>query len=301
MSGSKPLISIGLPVFNGEAYIRQALDSLLAQSYANFEVNICDNASTDRTEGICRLYSAKDKRVRYQRNPRNLGILPNWRRVLELASGDYFMWAAHDDCWSENYLETLLECLLDNPAAILAAGKTVYVDGTGGIRDNMDPDFAPRRSADQNVGVAKQLLLQHAHNWLHGLYPRNVVAELSSTFFTENAWGSDVLFLLEICLSRQVVGSDEAVIYKRVLGTTHPRAPNAPKERVRWQCWFAKALMRVILRSPLSPTEKIEITKTYLAYLNWLYLRNGLYSFAKLWLRAGYQGLRETDMFPRRM
>jgi glycosyltransferase involved in cell wall biosynthesis len=299
MSDSRPLISIGLPVFNGEDYIRQALDSLLAQSYVDFEVNISDNASTDRTEEVCGLYSAKDKRVRYHRNPQNLGILPNWRRVLELASGDYFMWAAHDDHWSENYLQTLLQCLLANPKAILAAGKTVYVDESGGTRSDMDPDFAPSRSTDGNIGVVRQLLLQHAHNWLHGLYPANAVVGLSNTFFAEDAWGSDMLFLLELCLSRQVVGSDEAVIYKRVrpVGSNHPRAPNkTPKELVKWQCWFAQALMRVILRSPLSTRERVEVTKIYLAYLRWLYLRKGLYSYAKLWLRAGYQDFRERSL-----
>jgi glycosyltransferase involved in cell wall biosynthesis len=288
-----------VPVFNGEDYIGQALDSLLAQSYTTLEINICDNASTDGTEEICRLYCAKDGRIRYHRNSRNLGILPNWRRTLDLASGDYFMWGAHDDRWSENYLETLLHCLLDNPKSILAAGKTVYVDETGVMRVDMDPDFAPSRSADGNLGVARQLLLQHAHNWLHGLYPTNALVGVSNTFFTEDAWGSDMLFLLELCLSRHVVGSDEAVIYKRVraVGTNHPRAPNkTPKELVKWQCWFAQALMRVISRSPLSPTEKVEVTRIYLAYLRWLYLRNGLYSYAKLWLRAGYQDLRERSL-----
>jgi glycosyltransferase involved in cell wall biosynthesis len=296
MGHSKPLISIGLPVFNGEACIGQALDSLSAQSYANLEVNICDNASTDRTEELCRLYNAKDRRIHYYRNSENLGILPNWRRVLELAAGDYFMWAAHDDCWSKNYLESLLQCLLESPRAILAAGKTVYVDGDGAARNDLDPDFAPRPSADGSTGVARQLLLQHAHNWLHGLYPRSALPGLSSTFFSENSWGSDMLFLLELCLSQQVVGSDEAILYKRVLGTMHPRAPNEPRERVKWQCWFAQALLRVIMKSPLSPTEKIKVTKIYLAYLRWLYLRHGMYSFARLWFRASYHSLRERSL-----
>ena len=104
-----PLVSIGLPVFNGEKHIQQALDSLLAQSYDNFELNISDNASTDGTEEICRLYAAKDHRVHYYRQPRNVGLMGNWRCVLQLASGEYFMWAQHDDCWSMNYIGTLLK------------------------------------------------------------------------------------------------------------------------------------------------------------------------------------------------
>src|SRR5262245_45798827 len=123
-----PLVSIGLPVFNGEKHIQQALDSLLAQSYDNFELNISDNASTDGTEDLCRLYAAKDNRVHYYRQPRNVGLKANWRCVLQLASGEYFMWAQHDDCWSIDYISVLLDCLLAYPDAVLAAGRTLYID-----------------------------------------------------------------------------------------------------------------------------------------------------------------------------
>src|SRR5262245_51359752 len=139
VTATGPRVSIGLPVYNGEHYLEQALQSLLAQSYTNLELNISDNASTDLTREICRAYCAKDQRIRYFRNPENLGILPNWRRALELATGEYFMWAAHDDYWSANYLETLLECLAAQPAAVLAAGKTVFVDETNSIRSDLEP------------------------------------------------------------------------------------------------------------------------------------------------------------------
>ena len=104
-----------MPVYNGERFLRQALDSLLAQDYSNFELNISDNASTDGTAAICEWYCARDPRIRYFRNPTNLGILANWRRAFELASSDLFMWAACDDCWSPNYVRTLVDCLLQQP------------------------------------------------------------------------------------------------------------------------------------------------------------------------------------------
>jgi glycosyltransferase involved in cell wall biosynthesis len=295
MSDSGPLISIGLPVFNGENYIRQALDSLLAQSYGNLELNICDNASNDLTGEICRGYCEKDKRIRYYRNQENVGILPNWHRALDLASGEYFMWAAHDDCWSENYLEKLLECLRGHPKAVLAAAKTVFIDGTGSIWKDIQPDHAPEVSGG-TLGIVSQLLLQHAHNWLHGLYRREELAKLPRTLFEEDSWGSDMLFLLEVCLSHVIVGSDQAVMYKRYLGTQRG-GPKTPRDTVKWQCWFARALLRVILSSPLPLKEKLAVTQTYLRYLQWLYLRHGLYSWTKLWLRAGYQCFRESKMY----
>jgi glycosyltransferase involved in cell wall biosynthesis len=295
MTENKPLISLGVPVFNGEDYLQEALDSLLAQSYTNLEINICDNASSDRTEEICRLYCAKDRRIHYHRNSRNLGLLPNWRRTLDLASGDYFMWAAHDDYWSSNYLETLLECLLSHPNAVLAAGETVFVDGTGSIRREMEPDYAPERVFKGHFRTAEGLLLQHATNWLHGLYRREILLQSCRTFFTEDPWGSDVLFLLEVCLSHEVVGSNRAVMYKRYLGAQQS-GPKTPRDRVKWQCWFARALLRVIARSSLPLNEKMAVTRTYFRYLRWLYFRHGLYSWTELWLRAGYQCLRESSV-----
>src|ERR1700737_2789384 len=92
-----PRVSIGLPVYNGERYLRFAIDSLLEQDYINFELIISDNASTDATQAICQEFADKDPRVRYYRNQTNLGASGNYDRVFELARGDLFKWAAHDD------------------------------------------------------------------------------------------------------------------------------------------------------------------------------------------------------------
>jgi len=282
-----PVVSIGLPVFNGEKYIPQALNSLLAQSYDNFELNISDNASTDGTEEICRLYAAKDNRVHYYRHASNVGLMGNWRRVLQLATGEYFMWAPHDDCWSKNYVGTLLECLLARPGAILAAGRTLYIDSDGNPY-HLDPDDAPVRHGNGNLSTAKQLLLQHAQGWLHGLFRRDDLLRLAPTFFAADPWGADIVFLLELCLSQEIVGSDAAVLYKRATGVSGPKTP---RQRVKWQCWFAGALLQVIRKSSLSTNEKREVFKAYVLYLKWLYFRRGVLSWAQLWGRAGFDWL----------
>jgi len=282
-----PVVSIGLPVFNGEKYIPQALNSLLAQSYDNVELNISDNASTDGTEEICRLYAAKDNRVHYYRHASNVGLMGNWRRVLQLATGEYFMWAPHDDCWSKNYVGTLLECLLARPGAILAAGRTLYIDSDGNPY-HLDPDDAPVRHGNGNLSTAKQLLLQHAQGWLHGLFRRDDLLRLAPTFFAADPWGADIVFLLELCLSQEIVGSDAAVLYKRATGVSGPKTP---RQRVKWQCWFAGALLQVIRKSSLSTNEKREVFKAYVLYLKWLYFRRGVLSWAQLWGRAGFDWL----------
>ena len=108
-SGTPPKVSIGMPVFNGEPFIREALDSLLAQTFTNFELIISDNASTDGTEAICREYAACDARIRYVRQPENRGALSNFQFVLDAARGEYFMWAAHDDRRAPEFLSSALD------------------------------------------------------------------------------------------------------------------------------------------------------------------------------------------------
>jgi len=119
-----PQVSIGMPVYNGEPFIREALDSLLAQTFTDFELIISDNASTDGTEAICREYAAKDDRIRYVRQPENRGALANFQFVLDEAAGEYFMWAAADDWWSENWLSENV-AKIEREGLLLSFGKSV--------------------------------------------------------------------------------------------------------------------------------------------------------------------------------
>ncbi|OFE11755.1 hypothetical protein PHACT_00110 [Pseudohongiella acticola] len=114
-----------MPVFNGEEFIEEALESLLAQSFSNFELIISDNASTDSTEAICRNYARKDARVRYFRQTENLGSVANFKFVLEEAVGEYFMWAAADDLWAPNFIEKCRDLLVKDEDAGMA--MTAYV------------------------------------------------------------------------------------------------------------------------------------------------------------------------------
>ena len=100
-----PAISIGMPVYNGEKNLPRILNSLSEQTYKDIELIISDNASTDATEKICREYASRDNRIRYIRQPENLGAVANFQYVLNEARGEYFMWAAADDIRSPDFLE----------------------------------------------------------------------------------------------------------------------------------------------------------------------------------------------------
>jgi glycosyltransferase involved in cell wall biosynthesis len=121
-----PKVSIGMPVYNGNPFIREALDSLLSQTFTDFELIISDNASTDATEAICREYASKDARIRYVRQPENRGASLNFKFVLDEAVGEYFMWAAADDVWSTQFVE-LTSAVLDSQSEVglvFSDGKT---------------------------------------------------------------------------------------------------------------------------------------------------------------------------------
>jgi glycosyltransferase involved in cell wall biosynthesis len=131
-------VSIGVPVYNGERYLRQALDSHLGQTYQDLELIICDNASTDGTERICREYAQRDRRVRYFRHPQNLGAGPNNNRVCELATGEYFKWAAHDDYIAADYLEKCVAILDSDSSVVEVQSRVRIVDENGGHVEDYD-------------------------------------------------------------------------------------------------------------------------------------------------------------------
>lgn len=128
-----PVVSIGLPVYNGEMFLEESLSSLLAQDFEDFELIISDNASTDATESMCRAMAGRDRRVRYYRCDRNLGAARNYNRVFHLAEGRYFKWTADDDPCHERFLSACVEALDRDPGAVLCYPKTIVVDGRGEV------------------------------------------------------------------------------------------------------------------------------------------------------------------------
>jgi glycosyltransferase involved in cell wall biosynthesis len=127
----EPRVSIGLPVYNGERYLRAAVDSLLGQTFSDFELIISDNASDDATGEIAREYARNDRRVRYFGSDKNRGAAWNFNRVFKLARGRYFKWAAHDDVCAPEFLERCIRVLDERPEIVLCAVKTSDIDESG--------------------------------------------------------------------------------------------------------------------------------------------------------------------------
>ncbi len=162
-----PRLTVGLPVYNGERFIGEALEAILGQTYEDFELIVSDNASTDGTADICRHYAEQDSRIRYVRQERNIGLIPNHVFVLEEARGELFKCAAHDDLYARDLLERCVDVLDEDPDAVLSHAWAAMIDGSGTVIGTfgqgvaMDSLRAPDRF--------RNVLLEGCHDYEYGV------------------------------------------------------------------------------------------------------------------------------------
>lgn len=128
---SGPLVSIGIPIYNEGRFLEESLASILAQDYKNLEIIISDNASTDNSGELCQKFVDKDARISYSRFGQNRGVTGNFRRVLDTATGKYFMWAAGHDLWSPNFISQCVRLLENDSEGVIAFGSAEWINATG--------------------------------------------------------------------------------------------------------------------------------------------------------------------------
>lgn len=172
-----PRLSIGLPVYNGENFIALTLESILSQTFTDFELIISDNASTDATGAICQAYAARDERVHYSCNDRNLGAAPNYNHTFALARGEYFKWAAHDDWLAPTFLERCITALDQNPEAVLSYPYTQIIDADGNPLQDYEYNGRLRTGFACPADRFFDLVCLHQHCYpIFGVIRRSVLA-----------------------------------------------------------------------------------------------------------------------------
>lgn len=204
-----PVVSVGLPVYNGSALLEEAITSLLGQTFGDFEIVICDNASTDETADICSRFAARDPRVRYYRNKRNLGASPNFNRAFELARGQYFKWAAHDDLLEPTYLERCLEPLREDAGVVLCHSNTLVDDGTQRVPLR---ELRGLESSDIRERFASVALQPH---WCQDVFGVYRTAALRKTGLHRSYYGSDKILVAEMALLGRFVRVPEPLFINR--------------------------------------------------------------------------------------
>jgi glycosyltransferase involved in cell wall biosynthesis len=227
--GTQPRLSIGIPVYNGENFLSEVLTSLREQTFDDFEILICDNASTDRTQEICKEYAARDSRIRYYRNDTNIGANRNFNKVFQLSTAPLFKWSAHDDLYEPTYLEECVKILDENPDIIGAHSAPRYInawrqpfvfDPSTGLYS--DPVSGVQLADNPMVGGERRFALVrfmdvlfntvYCHE-IFGVFRRSVLAR--SRLLSPDVYGADKTFLLEVVLLGRVRTFKERFYIKR--------------------------------------------------------------------------------------
>lgn len=226
-----PLVTIGLPVWNGERFIEEAIESHLAQTFDDFELIISDNHSTDRTEAICRSFEARDPRVRYIRQATNLGAAQNYDATLHLARGTYFKWSAHDDRLLPTFLEACVSAHERNPATVLAYTLIRIIDEHG--RTIGAHRKRRRRLSDQRPSVRfNDLVCSTVSPFeIFGVIRRD---RLLQTKGHGNWYASDRNLIAELALMGPFARVDEVLFERRRHDDAYSERPRNSEETAEW-------------------------------------------------------------------
>ncbi len=264
---SVPRLSIGLPVYNGEEYLSEALEALLGQSYEDFELIISDNASTDGTEEICRRYAAHDPRIRYVRQSRNIGAAPNHNFVFREARGELFKFASHDDLYGRDLLRRCVDALDEHPHVVLAHAQKAIIDGAGNITKLFDYQLAT--SSPRAPERFRSMLFSTGSDDTYGVIRADVlrrVAPHDSYHHADRTFGHEIGLhgpfhqVPELLYFRR----DHPTRAERANPTKRTRCANLDPRRanrlrhptVRLLAEYVWGFVSAIRRAPLSPVDR---------------------------------------------
>lgn len=276
MSGR--MITIGLPVYNGQKFLQAAIDSHLSQSYGDFELVISDNGSTDATEEICRRYAAQDDRISYLRSPVNRGILWNHRRVLE-GLGEatpYFRWAGADDVLEPGLLAAMVEVLRSRPEVEAVMPATKNIDEAGAIIRSMERTLN-LESAVPYERARQILLANYQHVIAYGLLRAPSLRRMRTG---PDYIGWDPVFIWELALRGRIFQLEQLALLRRFHPGSISRVKTAGEMR-KWVEPDARAGMnfphwtwayeraRALLATSLPSREKLRISLLLLRATSW--------------------------------
>ena len=267
MNGGKALVTVCVPVYNGERFLAQCLDSLLAQTYANFVLIISDNASTDRTREICQKYVKADSRIRYHRNQVNVGMYGNYNRVLGLVETPYLKLANADDFWAPEMLADAIEQMERDPSLVLCHPRAVLVDEHGSeIRRYerplhlMEDEPAVRfRRVLTELGLVNQLMGVLRTAAVRSMLPFMSHPPADSVFLAELGLHGKIMELPKFQYFRRV--HEECSSWDRKSESHQIRLVSGEgTRRVRLPTWkYHWGLVRRVLHSPLGFGPKMEL------------------------------------------
>ncbi|MCB1750401.1 MAG: glycosyltransferase [Gammaproteobacteria bacterium] len=209
---SKHLLAVGMPVYNGARWLEQSIESILSQSFTDFELFIADNASSDETGTICRRYAEADPRVRYHRHARNRGALKNYNDVFGMTASKYFKWASCSDICKPSLFERCIEILEARDEVVLAYAQTVLFSSISGGQSLFYQNLTLEDdSPSDRIRVAFDWL-EGLNNAYNGVFRRSA---LNNMMPYREARGFDINMMLEMSLYGKFVEVEEPLFHRR--------------------------------------------------------------------------------------
>ena len=276
MPVDRPVVSIGVPVYNTDRYIACALDSIIGQTFGDFEVVISDNCSTDDTQAICESYVARDSRIRYIRQKQNVGLPRNWNAVVHAARGEFFKWASASDYCALTMLEQCVAAMRAEPDVVLCYGETQLIDQDGhaiGVYPR-DLGFEESSPSERFSRVSQLLSLNNAQC---GVMRLDV---LRKTRLDRAYPAGDMVLMAELALYGRFKMLPDILLFRRQSSSTltsmlspldlqrvfDPHA-TAPMKLLRTR-WHLDTLYS-IGRSPIPLVEKLRASRAALRFARW--------------------------------
>lgn len=282
-----PAVSIGLPVYNGENFLEDAIRSVRAQELDDLELIVSDNASSDRTAQICADHAAADRRIRYVRNETNLGAAPNYNRCFALARGRYFKWLAHDDRIAPGYLAATVAALDARPDAVLCNTVVDYIDGHGESLGHYRSVIGEADLPSPARRFAVMVLRSHSCVDFFGLCRREA---MEGSLLHGTYHGADRAFLAQMALRGSLLQLSAPLVHMREHPHRYTRRMTGAAERLAWHdarrsgainfpTWHLWGeYLEMVRREPLAPAERRRCLATLARwwFANWNAVRAGV-------------------------
>lgn len=279
----KPIITVGLPVYNGEKYIEQSIISILQQTDRNFELIICDNASTDNTQKLCEKYVSNDKRIKYLRNETNIGGRRNFNKVFRLSDSKYFRWQAADDFIAPTLHQECLSTLDNDDSVVLCFGNSNMVDSDSRKLYAIDDD---KLNLLQESESERFIQCYENLGFMTQIFGLVRTSALKQTDLLGNFTAADYNLILELSILGKIKKINSLLFYRRM----HEEASSWKRTDIDWQKKFYDpeskknsnpnllkryiALYKYVLTAPIASTHKIKIIKFLIKPTIRLFLKN---------------------------
>ena len=259
-----PRLTIGLPIYNGETFLAESLEALLGQTYADFELIISDNASTDNSASICRRYAKQDPRIRYIRQPRNIGMVPNHNFVLAQARSELFKWASDDDLYARNLLGRCVDALDEHPHVVLAHSQSAMIDTAGSVIGLFE--YHTAAGAHQPAERFRSMLFDGWDDYTYGVIRTDVLRQIpthNSYHFADRILNTAIALqgpfhVIPECLYfRRAHAGRPSLTVRRRCAIMDPRRANRLRHPVaRLYAEYVWGYVAAIRRAPLSRSDR---------------------------------------------